>query len=238
MELVVVLGGTGRHVGSFEPAELRAGTALLIRPGVWHAYSGCAKLELVNFCFPLAVARSEWRSLLSDRIRVLLRLGDGLKVAELPPETLDAMDRLERVERTETGANGLVIWMLDRFAAAFPGLAASMHPAVEAAVCALEEHPGRDWTVQELAAEAGLDRAYLSRLFRRNIGVAPMAYLISLRMERAAALLAGTSLGCGEIAVEVGYADPNLFSRRFRARFGKSPSEYRAAVRSARTAAP
>lgn len=230
MELVVVLGGRGRHKSAAGATALDKGTALLLRPGIWHCYSECERLELVNVCFPVDVVRSEWRALLSERIRGLLRLGEGLKAVRLPLEVAETFDRLETISRTDAGAAGLMIWILDQFANAYPDQWAPMHPAVEMAVCALEDDPGRDWTVAELASYVGLERAYLSRLFAQHVESGPMAYLAMLRAERAAALLRATSLKCGEIALEVGYTDPNLFSRRFRARFGKSPSEYRAAL--------
>lgn len=226
MELAVVLGGSATHSCGDGEAPLSKGAAVLLRPGAWHAYLRCADLDVVNFCFPLAMARDEWRGLLHEGVRSTLRSRVGLQVAQLSESTVEALDLLERVQRNPSGDLGLVIWVLDQFASAVPERK-SLHPAVEAAVRALEEQTSRPWTVGALAHAVGLDKAYLSRLFKAEIGTGPMAYLAILRAEWAASLLRNSEMNCGEVGDTVGYQDANLFSRRFRAHFGVSPTGYR-----------
>jgi len=230
MELAVVLGGEARHVCRDGEVPIRKGSAVLLRPGTWHAYHRCVDLDVMNFCFPAALARDEWRHLLHERVRSALRSREGLQITRLSEPTVAALDLLERVERHSTGDLGLVIWALDQFAATVPERK-SLHPAVERAVREFEEGPGRAWTADDLAQAVGLDKAYLSRLFKAQVGVGPMAYLAILRAERAASLLRNSEMNCGEVGDAVGYADANLFSRRFRARFGESPSAYRKRAR-------
>lgn len=80
----------------------------------------------------------------------------------------------------------------------------------------------------DLAAEVNAAPAYLSRLFTASLGVAPMAYLGRIRIERAAALLRRTDDTVGQIARAVGYGSPEHFSRLFRRAFGAKPTIYRA----------
>jgi len=230
MELAVVLGGEALHSCDDGETRIGRGAAVLLRPGTWHAYLQCADLDVLNFCFPLSMARDEWRHLLHEGVRSLLRSREGLQIGRLPEPTVHALDAMERVARNFSGDLGLIIWALDQFAATVPERK-SLHPVVERAVRAFEDHPNRPWTVGELAQMVGLDKAYLSRLFKAQVGVGPMAYLAILRAEWAASLLRNSDMNCGEVGFAVGYADANLFSRRFRARFGLSPSAYRRRAR-------
>jgi len=226
MELAVILGGEATHSCGDGQVALSRGTAVLLRPGTWHAYLRCRDLDVLNFCFPITMARDEWRSLLHARVRSALRSREGVQFTRLPEPTIEALNLLEQVERNSTGDLGLVIWALDQFALTSP-VDKSHHPAVEKAVRALEEQLAQPWTAGDLARAVGLDKAYLSRLFKTQIGIGPMAYLSIIRAERAASLLRNSEMNCAEVGYAVGYSDANLFSRRFRARFGVSPSAYR-----------
>jgi len=57
-------------------------------------------------------------------------------------------------------------------------------------------------TVDDLAGAAGLSRAHFSREFRRTFGDTPHAYLLTRRLERAAALLRGTDRNVADICIE------------------------------------
>ena len=231
MELAVILGGEAIHESTLGQMPLEKGCAVLLRPGTWHAYLRCQNLDVVNFCFPASLAGSDWRHLLDDRLRSVLRSGNGLQISKFKDFATESLERLERVPRSSTGAIGLIIWALDQFARPLPLRGEAPHLAVEKAVTELENRPELPWTVQQLAQSVGLDRAYLSRLFTAHLGVGPMAYLAMLRLERAASLLRNSDMNCGEIGFAVGYADANLFSRRFRNRFGLTPSAYRSRAR-------
>lgn len=226
MELGVVIRGSAVHLCPDGRSPLSCGSAVLLRPGVWHAYLHGTELEVLNFCFPLAAARDHWRHMVDDRVRSLLRTHESIRLAQLPLESVEALRVLEGIRRDSTGGLGLLMWTLDQFASVVP-VRASYHPAVDQAVRCLEEDLQHPWTATRLARTVGLDKAYLSRLFKAQLGTAPMAHLAALRMDRAASLLRSSELTCGEVGATVGYADPSVFSRRFRAQFGSSPYDYR-----------
>src|SRR5437868_5613228 len=83
--------------------------------------------------------------------------------------------------------------------------------------------------VDDLARAAGLSRAHFSREFRRAFGVAPHAYLLTRRLERAAALLRTTDRTVAEICLDVGLQSVGSFTTSFTRTFGRSPTAYRAA---------
>jgi AraC-like DNA-binding protein len=81
--------------------------------------------------------------------------------------------------------------------------------------------------VDDLAGAAGLSRAHFSREFRRAFGVSPHAYLLTRRLERAAALLRTTDHSVAEICLSVGLSSVGSFTTSFKRMFGKSPTAYR-----------
>jgi AraC-like DNA-binding protein len=83
--------------------------------------------------------------------------------------------------------------------------------------------------VDDLARAAGLSRAHFSREFRRAFGESPHAYLLTRRLERAAALLRTTDRSVADICLSVGLQSIGSFTTSFTRTFGKSPTAYRAA---------
>jgi AraC-like DNA-binding protein len=82
-------------------------------------------------------------------------------------------------------------------------------------------------TVDELARAAGLSRAHFSREFRRAFGESPHAYLLTRRLERAAALLRNTDRSVADICFSVGLQSLGSFTTSFTRTYGRSPTSYR-----------
>jgi len=82
--------------------------------------------------------------------------------------------------------------------------------------------------VDDLARAAGISRAHFSREFRRAFGESPHAYLLTRRLERAAALLRTTDRSVAEICFAVGLKSVGSFTTSFTRTFGASPTAYRA----------
>jgi AraC-like DNA-binding protein len=83
--------------------------------------------------------------------------------------------------------------------------------------------------VDDLARAAGLSRAHFSREFRQAFGESPHAYLLTRRLERAAALLRTTDRSVADICVSVGLQSVGSFTTSFTRTYGRSPTAYRAA---------
>jgi len=91
--------------------------------------------------------------------------------------------------------------------------------------------------VPTLARAAHLSPAHFSREFRRTFGETPHRYLLTRRLERAAALLRNTDRNVAEICLTVGLRSVGSFTTSFHRTYGVTPTAYRAAYPPASTRA-
>jgi AraC-like DNA-binding protein len=89
-------------------------------------------------------------------------------------------------------------------------------------------------TVGDLARAAGLSTAHFSREFRRTFGESPHQYLLTRRLERAAALLRNTDRSVTDVCIAVGLSSLGSFITTFGRVYGVTPAEYRMSFPSAR----
>ncbi|MER5310883.1 AraC family transcriptional regulator [Streptomyces sp. NPDC002773] len=125
----------------------------------------------------------------------------------------------------------LLVYMIRSWAAvstAGTWPAALGDPVTATALRALHTDPAAPWTIDRLAAEAGVSRPTLARRFTALVGRPPMAYLTWWRLTRAAALLRDTPDPLASVARRVGYSTPYALSHAFRREFGTTPGQYRA----------
>lgn len=111
-------------------------------------------------------------------------------------------------------------------------LAALHDPALARAMAAIHGTPQRQWTLSDLAAEAGVSRSLLGASFRRTLDRSPIRYLTEWRMHLAQQLLATTDHTIATMARRVGYHSEEAFSRAFKRNRGSSPTQWRSAHRS------
>jgi AraC-like DNA-binding protein len=92
----------------------------------------------------------------------------------------------------------------------------------------IDAHYAEPLDLRVLARAAGVSSAHFSRQFRSAFGVTPHQYLISRRLERAAALLRNTDRPVAEICRAVGLRSVGSFTTSFGRAFGQPPLAYRA----------
>lgn len=84
--------------------------------------------------------------------------------------------------------------------------------------------------VNDIAAYIGINRSYLTSIFKSKLKVSPQEYLIHYRLNKGKQLLKSTSLSIQEIAFQIGYDNPLTFSKVFKNAYGISPRYYRQTV--------
>lgn len=241
IELALVAGGHAAHRTIHGCEPVMTGDVLVVAPGHWHAYEGAQALRLANCNLgpDLLMGPLAWMEAEPAVARLLDVEAPPGRRAHLRGEALTAALALFDAIRSAQGEAsrrriellGLLVQLLGRLAEGVdlgaPLEGGGRHPVVQELVRRMRAEPARNWGLAELAGIAGVDRSYLVRLFRRHAGMPPLAWLARVRAERAAVLLLTTDQSVAAIGAAVGWADPNYFSRRFRAILRQTPSDYR-----------
>lgn len=106
-----------------------------------------------------------------------------------------------------------------------------MDPQIGRAIAQLHRHPERDWTVESLAATAGMSRSRFSARFVELVEETPIGHLTAYRMYVASGALRDSRRRLIEIATSVGYASEKAFIRAFRRWSGMAPKQYARSLR-------
>lgn len=118
--------------------------------------------------------------------------------------------------------------MVNRNGTATAGWSRAVHDAaVRRVVDRMHEDCARPWSLEDLAAEAGLSRTGFAERFRAAMGETPLSYLRTVRLQRAMLLLSESEDTLEAVAVSVGYQDAFSFSKVFKREVGVSPRAFR-----------
>jgi AraC-like DNA-binding protein len=108
-------------------------------------------------------------------------------------------------------------------------LAGLRDPHVARALALIHRDIARAWTVDDLGREVGISRSALADRFIRLIGVPPIHYIASRRMQVATQKLRNTGASLAQVADLVGYESEAAFSRAFKKAVGVAPGTWRRA---------
>lgn len=100
-------------------------------------------------------------------------------------------------------------------------------PRLDRALQYIHDHLAEDISLADLAAAAAMSPFHFSRCFKAQTGLAPYAFVVARRMERAKELLRATRLPVAEIAWRVGYMSPGKFTVQFARLTGATPGQWR-----------
>jgi len=100
-------------------------------------------------------------------------------------------------------------------------------PQIGTVVASIHAEPGREWTVQGLAASASMSRSAFSARFSELVGEGPMSYVTRWRMLVAADLLGREGLTVATVAERLGYGSEAAFGRAYKRTTGGSPGAVR-----------
>lgn len=103
----------------------------------------------------------------------------------------------------------------------------SRHEYMEAAVRFFNESFAHNISIEEYAGSQHMSVSWFIRSFKHYMGMTPMQYITSIRINKAKELLKNTNYSIQEISSLAGYENPLYFSRIFRKQTGQPPSRYR-----------
>ncbi len=143
--------------------------------------------------------------------RRLLELADRLG-------TFGAVDRLDQLGEE---------LLLEVLVASRQPASRSRDERLQAARAWIEAHSAEYLNFDRVAERHGMSGRSFRRRWLEQFGVTPGTYLLNLRLRQACALLLGSRLPVGEIALQAGFGDAHYFARRFRQAFGDTPLGFR-----------
>ena len=248
--LYIVRSGRGTHQIDGVPFGIARGDVYLLPPGALHAYTGYEHLEIDAFYFPLHLWSDEelsalrevsgfWQLVLESATRRLHLRPEAHRQIEIAIGEMRA-EATKRERVTPFLLRALLFRLLSTVARAGNESASSMEihaapaeamrgvePKLSELVSWCEANVERDISVAQLAGRLFLSPAHFARLWKREMGVPPAAYLRRLKLERARSLLEHSTQSVTHIAHAVGFASVAHFSRSFRACYGMSPLQFR-----------
>ena len=249
-ELCIILEGRTRHLDGRGEQLLRAGTVIVMPPGLAHAFRDPVGLKVVN-CYYLA----EWlltdlRNLWDEDGLAELFLSAALfrrpelhvpLHLELAPEVFQACRHelndleaeLKRPRPALAFLKSCFVKFLTRLCrsryADLPGEQRTFDPRVQAALRSVEEwlQRGETFSLERLSAVAGVSADRFGRIFREATGWAPTDYFQRRRVQWSCSLLLNTRLPVTGIALALNYADAAHFCRLFKRHQKMTPTLYR-----------
>jgi two-component system, response regulator YesN len=98
---------------------------------------------------------------------------------------------------------------------------------IEAIIKFIDNHLNEDLTLTYVAEEMGLSSYYLSKIFKKELGINFVKYVTERKMEKAKELLKNIEIPIVNIAFEIGYPEPSYFTKVFKKVENMTPSQYR-----------
>lgn len=228
LELVLVVRGRfALRVGDRE-RELEAGDVAWI-----NAHHG-NRAELAGTgaryaCVSLEVGgRAEFRRLGSAPVLEVMR-GPSLEWSANAFGEAVRWHRATADPLRTTMLKAALIRLLGNLSLAREALEGATRPGrLQRALAVIDAHSAdAELTIEDVARAAGMSNSTLRRMFVEHLKMTPIEYLQDLRLARARDFLARGTFGVKEVAARVGYVDPLYFSKAFRRKFGRPPSERR-----------
>jgi len=106
-------------------------------------------------------------------------------------------------------------------------LRAFKDPRISTSLNSMHAAPGKEWTLNQLAATAGMSRSLYCKEFKNLLGETPLAYLTEWRILKAKEFLLENKENVSEVAEKVGYLSEAAFNRLFKSKVGETPASYR-----------
>ncbi|WP_337034069.1 helix-turn-helix domain-containing protein [Paenibacillus illinoisensis] len=247
-ELVIVLNGNATHVVHTEEYFIKKGNAFVINGSTPHAYRDPHDFKICNIMFRPEMLASIGPDLKkSNGYQALFVLEPYYRNIQsypgklaLPIPSLEYVESLIAVmiEEYHGQLQGYQTMLLSRFTELVvylsrhydtqeKGMEGNHLMHLANAISYMEDHYLEPLTLEEIAGKSNISIRHLNRIFRSYYQMTPIAYMLTLRLERACSLLKHSSLTITQISYECGFNDSNYFTRQFRKAYGVSPKVYR-----------
>jgi len=246
-ELVIITGGRGLHVTGQDSWQLSTGDVFVIGGSRPHDYLNMEKLQLINVLFDqqdmafelmdlvalpgyhaLFHLEPAWRKRHDFKSRLRLSPKDLAIAVSLIDELHEELDkRTAGFGFLATATFMQLLGFLSRCYGRSKNTDSKALLRIAQTISHLESHFTEAVQLDELVEMSQMSKRSFLRAFEAARGCTPIAYVIQLRIARAARLLRQTEDSITDIAYRVGFNDSNYFTRQFRKHLGVTPRIYR-----------
>ncbi len=249
-ELVYILSGSAVHSHDGTTQMLSAGDYFMIDIGSVHSYQAGEDFSLYNFLFlpefldETMVGCTSFKELIRHCMYRYNKISLGLDTEnrlfhDTDGRILQIMELLnQECHEQKLGFSDIcqnlvreiLIRMMRNTLEEEPDqkLLSEQYPLpIQQALLYFSEHLSDSSPVSNFCDANHYSREYISRLFKKNIGITPVAYIRKKKMEHACLLLSTTPLKVSSIAEQCGYQDEKTFRTTFKTLLGITPTEYR-----------
>lgn len=251
-QVVYIHAGRGRFCTPPGPARAAfGGTALLLFPGVPHAYEPDPETGWEEYWvgFDGEYPRSLWQQGFIFPEQSMFHVGPRAELIHDYHQLFDEMMREAAGFQLRAGAlamhvlGSVLAWSMEEQVRAeapcgdrhtemrgtlekLPGYSRETLLMKQALAC-MESHIYDHLSVEDLVAEVGVGYNQLRDAFVKNMGEAPYEHFLHMKIERAKQLLESTTAQVKDVAFTLGFQSPYYFSRLFRQKAGVAPREWK-----------
>ncbi len=203
-----------------------------------HVYEGFkSEMNMMElYDFPTEVTAT------NDDEQILQRMCEQLPHAQLPesdPQAYDNATQLSSyIERfrdmplwQKMNLRGAILMLFSRFMREATPHLWTTDERLQRVLKYIHTHITQDIDIDNLADVACLTKPYFIRLFKHELGISPLQYINTKKVERAQLLLYMTDMPVKEVAYALGFSDHSYFIRMFRKQMDITPQDYRERMR-------
>ena len=220
---------------------IEPGHAFLLFPQVWHRYAPDPETgwqeHWVGFDGEIACGWLRHR-FISARNPALKINAEDTVLATFSRMMQSIQSNRPALQQILAGATANLLGLFYSAQQAQPAAEAHNANAIELAIARIQNEYAGDLNMKRLAEELGVSYSWFRGRFSAHTGLGPHQYLLELRLVRARNLLAETDSTVKEIALQTGFEDEHYFTRLFRHKLNRTPSEWRARSRRRRWQPP
>lgn len=210
--------------------SIKPGSLLISRPGVWHRYkplTGTGWTE--NYVgFDGSIPRNILKTDNPYALKPVLQIGNREEFIDTYHKIFEMI--LEEKPGFQQVASGMIMKLLGYMVSLekqknFTGK--RVERTIRDACFEMRENIGAEIDFKKYAQDQNIGYSYFRKMFKQYTGIAPVQYHLDLKIRRARDLLVSSDLSIKEIAFQVGFHSIHYFSRCFKKKTGRSPSEFR-----------
>jgi len=229
-QIYYITDGNGFYENKSGTFKVRPGTVMIIHPGEWHRFRPLKKTGWTEnyICFKGEIANNIFSSSWFTK-------EEPVVYCNMREEIIDSFYKIFHLVQEENScfqfiASGMIIKLMGyivSFKSQNDLKDKKMNNIIEETRFLLREHVEENINLKELAIENNMAYSYFRKMFKKYTGFSPKQYFLHLKIDRAQELLISTDMTIKEIGYRLGFQSIYHFSRIFKEKTGKNPSELR-----------